>query len=37
VAGAGALTQPERDTYHNPLDGDYRLNALTEMLKPVLG
>jgi hypothetical protein len=31
------LTQVERDTYHNPLDGDYRLNALSELLKPLLG
>lgn len=31
-----ALTQPERDTYHNPLDGDYRLEALTKMLSPLL-
>ena len=31
-----ALTQPERDTYHNQLDGDYRLKALTETLRPVL-
>jgi hypothetical protein len=31
-----ALTQAERDIYHNPLDGDYRLNALTETLRPLL-
>ncbi len=31
-----ALSTAERDTYHNPLDGEYRLNAITELLKPVL-
>ena len=32
-----SLTPAERDTYHNPLDGDYRLTALTELLRPLLG
>lgn len=32
-----SLSPAQRDTYHNPLDGDYRLNALTELLKPLLG
>ncbi len=32
-----ALTAAERATYHNPLDGDYRLAALTRLLRPVLG
>jgi hypothetical protein len=31
------LTPAERDLYHNPLDGDYRLDALTELLRPLLG
>jgi hypothetical protein len=31
-----ALSTAERETYHNPLDGEYRLNAITELLKPVL-
>ena len=30
------LSPAERDTYHNPLDGDYRLDALSELLKPLL-
>ena len=32
-----AMTAAERETYHNPLDGDYRLAALTRLLKPLLG
>ncbi len=31
-----ALSPAERETYHNPLDGDYRLNVLSELLKPLL-
>ena len=30
------LSPAERDVYHNPLDGRYRLQTLTELLKPVL-
>ena len=32
-----AMTAAERETYHNPIDGDYRLAALTRLLKPLLG
>ena len=31
-----AMTAAERETYHNPIDGDYRLAALTRLLKPLL-
>ena len=30
------LSPTERETYHNSLDGDYRIDALSELLKPVL-
>jgi hypothetical protein len=31
-----AMTAAERERYHNPLDGDYRLAALTRLLRPLL-
>ena len=30
------LSPTERETYHNSLDGDYRIDALSELLKPIL-
>jgi hypothetical protein len=32
-----ALSPTDRDRYHNPLDGDYRLQTLRETLKPLVG
>jgi hypothetical protein len=33
----GDLTPDERRTFHNPADGHYRLNALTELMAQILG
>jgi hypothetical protein len=32
-----ALGAAERQQYHNPIDGDYRLQALRETLRPLVG
>jgi hypothetical protein len=32
-----ALGPAERELYHNPLDGDYRLQTLRETLRPLVG
>lgn len=32
-----ALNSAERQQYHNPLDGDYRLQTLRETLRPLVG
>lgn len=32
-----ALNDAERAVYHNPLDGDYRLQSLRETLRPLVG